>query len=1230
MKKFLKIFAISFASLIGLLYLSFVFVLPHAIDIEKFKPELQKIAQEQAKLNIDFNDAKIITTPMLGVGISAKDISIKLPDESVLFSADSIKTRVALPSLLTLTIKVSCLEIEEPFVNLEIADEKNFKIVHLVENILNTQKEKVIETSNKTTSQKESKVAFDPSIIKIKIPAIKLKEYEVLINDLTINHYLKLKGDELVFGYFNGKAIKLKTEAKLFSDENENISANINIKTTLPKFETKLDEEDDPANRVEIPFVNPVKMYRNYDLHANLDTKMSLRLHKNPAMWGHFNLEDVDLKVSHLKLPKSYVKLRGFNTNLWIDSDINPAKNQDLKLFGRIHYGKKPNMDLNIKTAKIYFNDLLILSKAFLDSLHIKNELDALNAKGHLIADCNIKTNFKKLKSNGYIKVVQGSLDVREYKNILSSVNINMLFDDNALTLDNSTLSVNNSPIKINGFIDKKANTQIKINADKISLPSLFYAFAPKDLREAFNFPTGDLNFNFNVEGKLKNATAQANLNLDNFNFGDKKETFKLLNKELTADFLLDKNALVGNIDNADFNVLMPKTKSKINLDKVGIEVTKKDITITQNKVKINDNSEILYSGFVKNYLNPKEIVFNSQGSLDTKDLVKIIGEEFKPFINSKGAIPVKFTLEGNKKKQTLFAQALGDTNNFITPIDLNSLVDKNSSIQTIVDFKPGRIKIKKTGLYERITTIDKKGNEVISLNEILGIDGTIAGDKINLLKINLPKELAGKIYVFPNSNFKTQGHLFVFGQMAQPRIIGNFRLSELNIPELFLSATDGLIKFSGHRADFGVKNVEINNSDLAITGKLGLIPAPVLNVWDLKVNSNKIDVDKLLKVAQVAMKYVPQAPTSQNTNAQTADIPIKLASGQIDMKNIKSGNIEISNTISDISLDKNIFYLDNLTCDIFNGKVLGDISVNLLTSLLDINVKGRNVDVEKALLDAANMKDTLSGEADFSADITLEGATYEQQMKSLKGDVEFSVKDGQFGPFGKIENLIIAENIRESQFFQTALGGVINSLTTIDTTHFSELNGKMSFNDGICHIEPITSLGNILSLHIFGDFDLLKNHADLKIRARMASIISNLLGPISAINPVNLLNSVAGLNVVTAKAFSLFCETVSEEELANLPSFSNKYVDNAAMKFQLVARGDVAKPLTLIKSFKWLATTIEFDKANNYITSLPEPIEGSSATTVEEMLKEVEAFEQEKKTLKYKIKNIFKKKETI
>ena len=149
-----------------------------------------------------------------------------------------------------------------------------------------------------------------------------------------------------------------------------------------------------------------------------------------------------------------------------------------------------------------------------------------------------------------------------------------------------------------------------------------------------------------------------------------------------------------------------------------------------------------------------------------------------------------------------------------------------------------------------------------------------------------------------------------------------------------------------------------------------------------------------------------------------------------------------------------------------------------------------------------------------------------------------------------------------------------------------------------------------------------------MKVRARMASLVSNLLGPIGAINPANLINSAASLNVITAKAFSLFCEMIPQSEMDALPSFANKYVDNAATKFQLGVRGDAAKPLTLIKSFKWLATETEYENAVEYVNSIPDPVEGSEAATIEEAVEEAQALEAEKKTFRYKVKHIFKKEE--
>ena len=196
MKKFFIIAGYCLLGLILVAYLSFLFVLPNVVNVNEYKPLIRDFAKEQARLDVNFENAKIITTPLLGVGIKTQDISIKLPDGSLLFSADSFKTRIALPSLFLLTVKVSCLEIEKPFVNLEIVNDENFKVIKLVEEIVNTAMEKQFAQEQQNPELKTA--TFNPSFIRIKVPAIKLNDYKVLVNDLKSGHYLDLHGDELV------------------------------------------------------------------------------------------------------------------------------------------------------------------------------------------------------------------------------------------------------------------------------------------------------------------------------------------------------------------------------------------------------------------------------------------------------------------------------------------------------------------------------------------------------------------------------------------------------------------------------------------------------------------------------------------------------------------------------------------------------------------------------------------------------------------------------------------------------------------------------------------------------------------------------------------------------------------------------------------------------------------------------------------------------------------------
>ena len=1227
MKKFL-IFAVSALGLIlAGLYLAFLFYLPKAVDLNEYKPLIQEIAKEQANIDVNFENPQIVTTPSLQAGFKTGEISIKLPDGSVLFSADSLQGRISLPSLILLTVKVSCAEVISPRINLDIENGEQFKVVRLVEDILNKQK-------NAPPKEEIQPLPFDPSIIKIKVPNAKITDYKAVINDLKSGHSLTLTGEKLTAGYNNGKTARIKTYARLLSDDKTNITANVNISSFIPPAKPA-DPDDDPAEKIELPFVNPVLIYRDYDLKSNIDTKLKIRQNENGliTLKGYFNIDNTTMNLSGLQLPESYIKSKFYGTCADLDTNIFLAKNQNINLKGKIGYGKKPFADISLITERIFFNDMIILSKALLDTLHIKNDLASLKGNGYWAANTQIKTDLKKIQSKGCIIARNGSISNGITKLVFDKINANLIFQDNMLKVVDTHTYINGNVLKAEGQIDSDSTADLKIHSEKLPLPGLFLAFAPSDLKKSFILSSGNLSLDGRLQGELKKSLITASVTLKDFVISDKNNSMIIGNEKLIAGIVSDLVTLDGNIINKNLSLTLPLTGSIIRNPKLEIKLDENDINVKPFELLVNSNSKINLLGSISSYSSSPLIDLKADGHLNSVDLRRFAGHDAEPFIDAQGNIPVKIKITGNDKKQSIIAQLKSDAQNYITPVHIQSMQGKQSILQAKIDYKGDRVHIRNTGFYTGTSLFgDDLALNTQNAKEVFKVSGTIvnlntAEPFINLIRISIPEEINAKLTAFTNSNLKADGRLLIFGKLASPLMRGSFKVKDLRIPEIFLTMDEADVNLSGKNIVLAVRRLLLNGSDINITARTDINPHPQFTLSRLDVRSRFIDLDRLMKVPDALAKYT--APPLPSSKTQTADIPVVIRNGLINMRRIKTGEIIATNTTGRISMSNNNFFLNNLRTTAFDGIIRGDITANLITTALQIRTRGTGLNVEKALLALANMKDTLSGDLAFRTDITLSGSTMEEQMKSLKGTVTFAMTDGQLGPFGKLENMILAENIRESQFFQTALGGVINNLATVDTSHFSLMNGQILFDNGIAHINPITTIGNVMCLHISGDFNLLENTTDMKVRAKLGSVIAHMLGPIAQLNPINLVQATPGLNVVMAQAFSLFCEQLTPEESAAIPNLPTKLDDNMATKFQIVLRGDVAKPMSLIKSFKWLALASEIEQAQNFVSTLPDPsiVEDPNNATIEAILKAQELQAKEDTKLTNKLIRFFKKK---
>ena len=1190
MKKKLMVLGYTALAFIAILYLSFLFILPNVIDLNKYLPIVQKIAKEQSNLNIEIKNPKLITSPFLEAGIKTDGLKAALSDGSEVIEVESIKAKVFLPAVFWLTAKVSCLEINNPKITLDINENgTQYKLINELEKVLNSKKDEV----------KEEKTGFfNPAWIRIKVPKVKISNYSASINDPKSGHSLTIKGDELLLGYFNRKNAKLKTYAYLFSDDKVNVTTNVKLDMFIPKVESRPEDlEDDKAQKIELPFVNIVQIYQKYDLQTHINSKLTVRPtrdKKSVKMKGFFNVDGLTFKLADYHLPKCrfYSKMRG--TSIHIDTNLYATVQEHVNILGKIDYNK-PAVNLNITGDKIHLNDMIVFSKALLDSFGIRNDFKNLQGEGYILANTNIKTDFKKLKSSGSIIVRNGSLKNNKIGLIITDTNANLLFDDNILRIADTKTSIGGHPLIAAGTIDSKTRSDLRIKTDKLPISGLYRALAPSDIKKNFDMKSGDISLDAKLSGKLKQSVSTVDFSLSNLNMISNNNSLNLENGNLNIKVLCDlkEELLKGKITDSGLKITLPATDSSIKAQKLVVDFDNSNINIQPASFLINNDSQIGIKGSIAEYASIPCINISGSGSLSASDLRKLCGAAAAPYIDIKGKLPVKFLISGNDKKQSVTTQVLSSGKNYITPVHFKNISGKQCISQLKIHYKGDRLNIKDTGIFVVHNPFgDDLNSNMLNSEPVVKVNGTLAKlntniPSINLLKAEFPQELQGTVYALPRSSFNLGGKFYAFGQIAKPIVYGGIEIDNFKAPRLLTNIKKTGVKFNGRSLCLFADKINLNGSDIDFSANSNIDFASVIKLDKLNAKSRNFNLDKVMKVSAALQKTLPEAPKAASSGP--SDIPVEVRAGHFDFNKIQTGSIVLNNTKGNLTLSGNTVYIKPVSTNIFNGRVNGNISMNLLTTALNMDMQGSNINTEKALKDAANLSDALSGTTSFNMKASMKGSTYADQMKSLKGSVKFKIKDGTLGPCGKLENMILAENIRQSKFFEATIGGIVGGLATIDTAHFEALSGNIAFKNGNALIEPITSKGDVMCLYIFGKFDLLKNEADMKVRGKLASMISNMLGPIAALNPINLVKATPGINVAMAKAFSIFTEAITPEEMEAIPNFGKEQYDLAATKFQIVLQGDAAKPLSMIKSFKWLAVQSDIDNAQNFTDNIPE-----------------------------------------
>src|SRR5574344_387335 len=203
-------------------------------------------------------------------------------------------------------------------------------------------------------------------------------------------------------------------------------------------------------------------------------------------MNGFVDIEGTTVTMSGLQLPESYFRLKAKGTRSEIDTNLYVTDKEYLRLFGNVDYGKSPYVDLTLKT------------------------------------------DFTEIHSAGKIIIRDGNILDRNIGLIFNNINANLLMDNDLLRVKDTHVLINNRPLKLEGKVDDESIANFEIDADKIPLPGLYKAFAPKDIKNKYYLTSGFITLNSKVTGEIKDIAGILKSDLSDIVLKDKNGNFIL------------------------------------------------------------------------------------------------------------------------------------------------------------------------------------------------------------------------------------------------------------------------------------------------------------------------------------------------------------------------------------------------------------------------------------------------------------------------------------------------------------------------------------------------------------------------------------------------------------------------------------------------------------------------------------------------------------------------------
>ena len=515
--KSLKIILLSILSIFVAVYLAFLFILPYAVDLNQYSPQITKAIEDSTGFKVHIDGLKIKTAWNLSAGALIDKTELSYPTGSKFTQINNLQIRLSLFPMILGQLKIDKIDVDKIMLNLDV--KKDGKL--LIEDYL---------PKTTATPQKQTLKLSD------NMPDISAKAYRISFVDKQNSKTYSIKGSDFkVTNFILNKKIKLKTNGELVLNNRKQVTYNLSffskaLATTQPQAKTAQS-------------INIIRIFEDlYKYNARADINAIIKMTgtpEEPKIDGDIDLNKIAFTIGGKTLPPSNVCLAFKGDKIKINSNLNTDISSKAVLSGVIKNGKRKFVDLHVVSDKINLDNAVFIANTLMQTFGIK-DLEGTSASGYLKADFKIKSDFKRIQSNGYLKIQNANVYNKTCKAGLNAINADIDFSQDAIKIRQAKANFNSQPITIMGMIDKNANADIKILANNLQLKGLLLTTGNASLLKD-NDIQGLINLSASIKGRLDKAIPKADVTVSDIIIKNRPSKTQIKLAKVTINVLAGK-----------------------------------------------------------------------------------------------------------------------------------------------------------------------------------------------------------------------------------------------------------------------------------------------------------------------------------------------------------------------------------------------------------------------------------------------------------------------------------------------------------------------------------------------------------------------------------------------------------------------------------------------------------------------------------------------------------------